>query len=107
MEQGPHETSWYPFVAHAELLVENSSVPLTTRVSQLSRQGCRVQLMDTIPAGTSVVVRIFAWPHFFQARGTVSYLGRGLGVIFEQIESAYASTLEACLLQAVQKQRQY
>ena len=107
MEQGRHQTSWYPFVAHAELLVENSSVPLTTRVSQLSHQGCHVQLTDTIPAGTSVVVRIFAWPHFFQARGTVSYLERGLGVIFEQIESKYASALEACLLEAEQEQRQY
>jgi hypothetical protein len=79
MEQGRCQTSWYQFVAHAELLVENSSVCLTTRVSKLSRQGCCLYLTDTPPAGTSVIVKIYACPHFLQARGTVSYLEHGLG----------------------------
>jgi hypothetical protein len=109
MEQGRHQTSWYPFVAHAELLVENSDVCLTTRVSKLSRQGCDLQLRDTFAAGTSVVVKVYAWPHFFQARGTVCYSqhGHGVGVAFQKIESNYASALEACLLEAEQNQRKH
>src|SRR5258706_16399783 len=70
MEQGRHQTSWYPFVAHAELVVEDSNVCLTTRVSKLSRQSSDLQLRDTFAAGTSVVVKVYAGPHFFQARGT-------------------------------------
>jgi hypothetical protein len=72
MEHGRREVSWYQFVAHAELLVEDSNVCLTTRVSKLSRQGCCLYLKDAPPAGASVIVKIYAWPHFFQARGTVS-----------------------------------
>jgi hypothetical protein len=106
MEQH-HQTSWYPFVAHAELVVENSDVCLTTRVSKLSLWGCHLHLTDTFPAGTSVLVKIYAWPHFFQARGTVcqSEHGPGIGVAFEKIESEYASELEACLLEAQQNRR--
>ena len=109
MEQGRHPTSWYPFVAHAELLVENSNVCLATRVSKLSRQGCDLQLRDTFAAGTSVVVKIYAWPHFFQARGTVSYSehGHGVSVAFKKIESEYASALEACLLEAEQNRSEH
>ncbi len=108
MEQGHRQTSWYPFLAHAELLVENSDVRLTARVIRLSREGCDVDLTDTFPAGTSVVMKIYAWPHFFQSRGTICYsrLGLGVGVAFEKIESEYTSALEACLLEAKQKQRQ-
>jgi hypothetical protein len=104
MEQGRHQTSWYPFAAQAELLVEGSSVRLTTRVSGLSREGCHLHLTDTFPVGTPVVVKIYAWPHFFQARGTVCYSehGLGVGVAFETIESEDASALEACLLEAEQ-----
>jgi hypothetical protein len=107
MEQGPHQTSWYPFVAHAELLVENSNVCLTTRVIKLSRSGCDLYLTDTFPAGTAVLVKIYAWPHFFQARGAICYSahGLGVGVAFEKIESEYASAFEACLLEAQQNQR--
>jgi hypothetical protein len=107
MEQGRHQTCWYPFVAHAELLVEDSNVCLTARVSKLGRQGCYLQLTDRFAAGTSVIVKIYAWPHFFQARGIVSYSehGQGVGVAFEKIESNYDSALEACLLEAEQNQR--
>jgi hypothetical protein len=107
MEHGRRQISWYQFVAHAELLVEDSNVCLTTRVSKLSRQGCCLYLKDAPPTGASVVVKIYAWPHFFQARGTVAYLEHGLGVTFENIESAYASALEAWLLEAEQKQRKH
>jgi hypothetical protein len=109
MDQGRDQTSWYPFAAHAELLMENSTLWLTTRVSKLSREGCRLHLTDTLPAGTSVLVKIYAWPHFFQVRGTICYPEHGLGgvVAFEKIESDYASALEACLLEAEQNQRKH
>jgi hypothetical protein len=107
MEPDRRQNSWYPFFAYAELLVENSDVCLTTHVSELSRQGCHLHLRDRFPAGTFVVVKIYAWPHFFQARGTVCYSERRLGVAFEKIESDYASVLEACLLEAEEQQRKH
>ena len=107
MEQDHSQQSWYPFVAHAELLVENSDVCLIAHVTELSRQGCHLHLTDGAPTGTSVVVKIYAWPHFFQARGTICYSEHriGVGVNFEKIESEYASVLEACLIEAEAQQR--
>jgi hypothetical protein len=107
MEQDRSQQSWYPFYAYAELLVENSDVCLITHVGELSRQGCHLYLTDRFPTGTSVVVKIYAWPHFFQARGTVCYSEDrfGVGINFEKIESNYASVLEACLLEAKEQQR--
>jgi hypothetical protein len=107
MEQDRSQQSWYPFYAYAELSVENSDVCLITHVGELSRQGCRLYLTDRFPTGTSVVVKIYAWPHFFQARGTVCYSEDrfGLGINFEKIGSDYASALEACLFEAEEQQR--
>jgi hypothetical protein len=106
MEQDRSQQSWYPFFAYAELLVENSDVCLIAHVNELSRQGCHLSLTNRVPAGASVVVKIYAWPHFFQARGTVCYSEHriGVGVNFEKIESEFASVLEACLLEAKAQQ---
>jgi hypothetical protein len=82
---------------------------LTTHVDELSRQGCHLLLADRFPIGTSVVVvvKFYAWPHFFQARGTLSYSEHrpGVGVHFEENESDYAPVLDACLVEAEEQQR--
>jgi hypothetical protein len=107
MEQERSAMPGYPFFAHAELLVENSDVCLSANVSELSREGCQLHLANTFPAGTSVVVKIYAWPHFFQARGTVCYSERnlGVGIVFTEIERQYTSVLDALLLEAEDKRR--
>jgi hypothetical protein len=107
MEQDRSQQSWYPFCAYAELLVENSDICLAAHVGELIRQGCHLHLTDRVPSGTAVVVRIYAWPHFFQVRGTVCYAEHriGVGVNFEKIESDHASVLEACLIEAEEQQR--
>jgi hypothetical protein len=68
----------YPFFAHAELTEENSGAH-----------------------GTAVFVKIYAWPHFFQVRGTACRSDSEFGVAIEfgQIEAQYISVLNACLLE--------
>ena len=80
----------YPFFAHAELAVENSDVHLTARLCELSREGCRLEVKNRPLVGTSVLVKIYA---------------NGVAVAFSEIESRYVSVLNACLLEAEQKQR--
>lgn len=106
MEQDRRQTPRRPFIAHAELLVKNPDVCLTANVSELSRDGCHLQLANTFPVGTSVVVKIYAWPHFFPARGIVRYSepNLGVGIAFTDIEPQYVSVLDALLLEE-QKQR--
>jgi hypothetical protein len=97
----------YPFFAHAELEVENSDVHLTVRLCELSREGCRLYVKNPPLEGTSVLVKIYAWPYFLQVQGKVCRPDPNFGVAvgFGQIESRYVSVLNACLLEAEQKQR--
>jgi hypothetical protein len=49
------------------------------------------------------MVKIYAWPTFSRPEELfVSRLEYGVGVTFENIESGYASALEACLVEAEQ-----
>jgi len=98
---------WYPFFAHAELAIENSDVHLTARLCELSREGCRLYVKNPPLVGTSVLVKIYAWPYFLQVQGKVGRPDPKLrvAVTFGQIESRYVSVLNACLLGAEQRQR--
>ena len=97
----------YPFFAHAELVVENSGVHLIARLYELSRKDCSLYAMNPLPVGTSVLLKIFAWPYFFQVHGKVFLSDSEFGVTveFDPIESRYVTELNACLLDAEQKRR--
>jgi len=91
-----------PLLARAELTVEDSDVHLTARLSELSREGCRLYTMNPLPVRHIIHLKIYAWPYFFQVRGKVflSDPDVGVTVAFDQIESRYVSELNACLLDA-------
>ena len=106
MKQDRSPMPGYPFFAHAELVVENSDVHVTARLCALSREGCRLYVENPPLVGKSVFVKIYAWPHFLQVQGKVCRSDPDLlvAVAFGQIESCYVSVLDACLLEAEQKQ---
>ena len=68
MEEDRSPMQGYPFFAHAELAVENSDVHLTARLCELSREGCRLEVKNPPLVGTSVLVKIYAWPYFLQVQ---------------------------------------
>jgi PilZ domain len=107
MEQDRSPIPGCPFFAHAELVVENSDVQVTARLCELSREGCCLYVNNPPRVGTSVLVKIYAWPYFLEVRGKVCHSDPSfrVAVAFGQIESRYASVLDACLLEAEQKQR--
>jgi hypothetical protein len=102
MEQDRSSMPGYSFFAHAELAVENADVHLTARLCELSREGCRLCVENPPLVGTSVLVKIYAWPYFFEIRGKVceSNPSFGVAVSFGQVEPRYVSVLNACLLEA-------
>ncbi len=106
MEQDRRLTRAYRFSAHAELTVENSGPHVTARLCELSREHCRLQVSNPSPVGTAVLVKIYAWPHFFQVHGTVcqSDPNFGVAVAFSEIEPRYVSVLNACLQEMEQKE---
>lgn len=105
MEQDRSSMPVSPFLAHAELVVENSDVPLIARLYELSRKGCHLYAMNAPHVGTSVLLKIFAWPHFFQVHGKVFLSDSDFTVAFDHIESRYVTELNACLQDAEQKRR--
>jgi hypothetical protein len=107
MEQDRSLMPGYPFLAHTELVVENSDVHLIARLYELSREGCRLYIMNPPPVGTSVLLKIFAWPYFFQVHGKLfpSDSDFGVTVAFDHIEPRYVTELNACLLDAERKRR--
>jgi hypothetical protein len=106
MEQDRSPTRTYRFSAHAELTVESSGAHITARVCELSREHCGLLVSNPSPVGTVVLVKIYAWPHFFQVHGTIrqSEPKFGVAVAFSEIEPRYISVLDACLQEMERKE---
>src|SRR6202040_4412432 len=77
----------YSFIASAELIEERADVRIASRVSELSRFGCYLDMMNPFPTGTLVLVKIAAGDAFFEARSKIVYsqMNMGAGVGFMEI----------------------
>jgi hypothetical protein len=78
----------YPFIASAELIEEKADVRIASRVSELSSNGCYLDMMNPFPTGTLVLVKILAGEDFFQAKSKIVYsqMNMGAGVGFLEID---------------------
>jgi hypothetical protein len=103
MEQERRRTPRYPFVATAELIEEASGTKMPSRVSELSLNGCYLDMTNPLPKGTPVFVKIFTKAEFFEAPGTVAYAhpNLGMGVAFHDIKPFFQSVLKKWLLTAM------
>jgi hypothetical protein len=74
----------YTFVATAELTDAASAARLSGRISEISRMGCYVDLLNTLPVGTLVDVRVTCDQGAFQTQGKIIYVqeNMGMGVAF-------------------------
>ena len=86
----------YPFIASAELIEQKADVRIASRVSELSMNGCYLDMMNPFPAGTLVLVKISAGEGFFQAKGKIVYsqMNMGAGVGFLEFDQASQLVLE-------------
>jgi PilZ domain-containing protein len=78
----------YPFIASAELIEQQADVRIASRVSELSMNGCYLDMMNPFPTGTLVLVKILAGEDFFQAKSKIVYsqMNMGAGVGFLEID---------------------
>ena len=92
----------YAFVATAEVFDEQSNSTIWARLGDLSLHGCFVRMINPLPKGTSITIRVSAGPSVFHARGKVvnAQPGRGFGVEFHEIEPVYQTVLEDWLREA-------
>jgi hypothetical protein len=92
-------TPRYGFIASAELLEVKADVRIVTRVSELSRHGCYLDMMNPFPKDTLVLVKISAGDAYFEGRGVTVYCqpNMGAGVRFTDTEERYVPVLERWL----------
>ena len=105
MEQTQRREPRYPFIASAELLEENSGARMSSRISDLSLNGCYVDTVNPLPDGTLVHLRIFTETHSFEAPATVvySHAFMGMGMKFRDVQPKSGEVLRLWLPEATEQ----
>jgi len=100
--EAPRQT--FPFDARAEVTPENSRT-VSTRVRELSLQGCFLEFPTSLVTGTRVFVKIMAASEFFEAKGSVIYSQPdvGFGLAFLEVEPHFLRVLQEWLRSAKRK----
>jgi PilZ domain len=102
MNRERRRTPRYIFIASAELCEEHSDLRVASRVSELSLNGCYLDMMNPFPTGTVVLLKIFAGEMTFQAKAKIVYAtpNVGAGVAFLEVEPKYNYILNHWLEEA-------
>jgi hypothetical protein len=74
----------YALAATTELIDSTSATHLSGRVAEISRQGCYVDTLNTLPVGTPLNVLISRDQGIFVTKGKIIYVheGIGMGLVF-------------------------
>jgi len=82
-------------VAVAELIDEKSATKMEIRVTEISLNGCYFDMVNPLPDGTPIHLKIFFEHEFFEAKGKVVYNqpNIGMGATFEELP-AYSVPVE-------------
>ena len=93
------------FDATAEIAPENSpSATVVARITELSLNGCYIQILAPFAVETLILVKIFHADEYFEAKGTVLYVAAsGMGVAFRDIKPYCQRTLKRWILSALCK----
>jgi len=106
MDRERRRTPRYMFFASAELLEEKSEVLVKSRVSELSRYGCYLDMMNPFPVNTHVRLKIWREEdQVVQTKGRIIYSqpNMGAGVAFFDMEEKYLPILDAWLEKAAKE----
>jgi hypothetical protein len=89
----------YTFIASAELVEPSSGVRMTGRISEISRKGCYVDLLNPLPVGTPIQLSISRDQGAFACGGKIIYVqdGMGMGVVFADLPSDQLQILDSWL----------
>ena len=89
----------FSFIAHGEVRDERTDTRLQMRVSEISKGGCYVDMMNPLPNGTTIRLSIAAGGAFFEAPARIVYAVEhmGAGVCFEKLDPVNEPILNAWL----------
>jgi hypothetical protein len=107
MDNERRKSPRFSFIANGELREEKTDTRLTMRVSEISKTGCYLDMMNPLPNGTPIRLSIAAGGELFQAQAKIIYAVEhmGAGVHFEEIDSANEPILDRWLAKAEGKQQ--
>jgi len=106
--QERRRTPRYSFIASAELIEVRADVRIASRVSELSKNGCYLDMMNPFPTGTLVLVKISAGDAYFEAKSKIVYSQQnmGAGVGFLEVATNYQTVLDRWLDEAEKGHKQ-
>jgi len=89
----------YGLIAQAEIAEPISGVRIAGRISEISRKGCYVDILNTLPVQTLIEVRVTRDQGTFLSRGCIIYAqeGMGMGIAFLEVPPDQLKTLDAWL----------
>jgi hypothetical protein len=90
----------YAFVATTEIIECAHTTRLSGRVTEVSRNGCFVDVAHVLPAGTMMKLRITCNQGTFETRGKILYVQEriGMGIVFVDTPEDQLKILEAWLV---------
>jgi hypothetical protein len=96
-------TERFPFVANAEVGESISDTRIKARVSEISKYGCYLDMINPLPVGKLVFIKIFTEDDFFESSASVVYShpNLGVGLTFCDVSGHFLPTLEKWLLGAM------
>ena len=70
----------YGLIAAAEIIEPVSGVRISGRISEVSRRGCYIDLLNTLPTQTVIHIRITRDQGTFETPGKIIYAQDGMGM---------------------------
>ena len=104
-ERDRRRTPRFPFVARAEVCEIGSGEWIHSQVSEISLNGCYLHMVNPLPVGAGVLVKIFEAGEFFEATAKVVYShpNLGMGLTYRDVRSNFLPTMQKWLLEAMRK----
>jgi hypothetical protein len=74
----------FMFIATVDIIEPISEVHISGRISEISRKGCYVDILNTLPVGTQITLQVTRDQGAFATPGRIIYVqeGMGMGVAF-------------------------
>ena len=93
------EVPRYTIIVAAEVVEPVSDLHLSGRVSEISHKGCYVDILNTLPQGTVIRLRMSRDKGSFSTLGKIIYVqeGVGMGVEFQDTPADQMKVLEVWL----------
>jgi PilZ domain len=89
----------YSLIATAEVVEPATGVHISGRLAEISRKGCYLDILNTLPVGTQLQLTVSRDQGAFTSRARIIYVqeGMGMGLAFVDVPPAQLTILDAWL----------